>query len=1069
MARLEAIVKALYYPTPQRIIGIIGDIVRLEGSEGAALLDPCAGEGLAAAELARRWSVRSYGIELHRERAESAARMLTWAQHGSYHQLTVEGEPASSNGLSLDASARPFGILFLNPPYDEGADETGASMRQEIEFLRAATPFVASGGLLVFVPPRRILKIESFREFMQRNYTDIRAYAFPTPEIDAFDQVVVFARRARGSYSYGDTSCLDDADSLPSLDAAEPYEISVPVVVPRVSLVGRAPESYQPGDNEGAWLAQQWDAHTGEGAAQSAVPLVAPRPGHQAMLLAAGALNGLELLADGSRLLVKGGSRKVISVIEGEGETIHRERIASYLSVLDLSSGNLDSWQVEDDQTKTGDWFQAHGDDLASGILSAHAPQFRPADLDAYDFSGLRAPGVLPGRTEPEILQVQREASAAVVHRWFGGPRPSRRRRGHKAVILCGEMGTGKTTMAIVAAELARASKVVVVCPTHLVPKWAREIAIITGRRGSAMVAKRLADIDAFFASASATYLVLSKETAKLGARWQTACVRGSKVITREMKRSEDTGYWSSRTCTEMVAERRKFDACPSCGAEVTIDPKVQSKCSECCEPLYQFTPITAKGTKRWPLAAYIQHRYARRYTLVVDEAHQHAKGETDQARAVHQLITGARKILVMTGTLYGGRASSIFHLLYRLDPEFRRAYKHTDCATFVEHHGLFETTYKEEERTSTYGYRKGTSGGRIREIPGMSPAMIPLLLPYTVFVKLRDLRLELPEYTEEVQLIEPDPAVLAAVSRFQGELRSLIREHPKILGAYLQACLGYPDRPDQPEEIYDIDEEGERTDLLASVPAITGDLWPKDEALVDLVRAEHAADRKVLVFFTQTQRRDARPRVRAALENAGLRVVQLDSNIEPEKREEWMRAQCQAGFDVMFTNGRLVETGLDLMFANTIVQFGVEYSINTIRQSIRRSWRLGQDKPVRVVFMAYRGTMQATATNLIARKMRAAELVDGDMAGGLAQFDAGGGNFLLELAHEVLQGPPSPPPPPPPPDPQVPQALPTATERAVPAETVAESQVTPRSTPRYYREAMARRAARVGATRAAA
>ncbi len=1008
MARLEALAKALYYPTPDRVVAMIAGKIRLEDSEGASLLDPCAGEGRAASELARSWGVAAHGVELHRERAEIAAGSLAWAQCGSYHQLTAidaKGAELKPDEYVSRAEARPFGILFLNPPYDDGTDETGATMRQEIEFLRATTRFLAPRGLLVFIPPRKILRAEEFIEFMRRNYCEISAYEFPAPEIDAFDQVVVFARRNHGGYAWGDVSALEDPDHLPALDSADPCSIRVPVIPTRVSLVGRAPESYAPSEDEGAWASQQWLAHTGVGSEHELAPLVAPRPGHQAMLLAAGALNGLEIpRAGASALLVKGGSRKVTAVIEGDKETIHREKIASYLSVLDLDSGSLDSWQVEDDQTKTGEWFAAHGDELAAGILAAHAPQFGPRDLEQFDFTGLRAPGILPGRTEPEILQVQREASAAVVHRWYGGPRPSRRRRGHKAVILCGEMGTGKTTMAIVASELARASKVVVVCPTHLVPKWAREIEIITGRRGSAMVAKRLGDVDAFFASRSATYLVLSKEVAKLGARWEPACVRGSKVVSREVRRTEG-GYWSSETYSETVNERRKFDACPSCGAEVSIDPKVQSRCGECSEPLYQFTPITAKGTKRWPLAAYLKHRYARRYTLVVDEAHQHAKGETDQARAVHQLITGAQKVLVMTGTLYGGRASSIFHLLYRLDPEFRRAYKHTDCPTFVAHHGLFETVHKEEERTSTYGYRKGTSGGRIREIPGMSPAMIPLLLPYTVFVKLRDLQLELPPYTEEVLLVDHDPQVLSAVSKFQGELQGLLREHPRVLGAYLQACLGYPDRPDQAEEIYDVDEDGERSDLLASVDAIEGSLWPKDEALIELVREEHASGRKVLVFFTQTQRRDARPRVRAALEAEGLRVVQLDSNIDPEKREEWMAAQVRSGFDVMFTNGRLVETGLDLMFANTIVQFGVEYSINTLRQSIRRSWRLGQDKPVRVVFMGYRGTMQATAIDLIARKMRAAELVDGDAAGGLAQFDAGGGNFLLELAHEVLTG----------------------------------------------------------------
>lgn len=94
----------------------------------------------------------------------------------------------------------------------------------------------------------------------------------------------------------------------------------------------------------------------------------------------------------------------------------------------------------------------------------------------------------------------------------------------------------------------------------------------------------------------------------------------------------------------------------------------------------------------------------------------------------------------------------------------------------------------------------------------------------------------------------------------------------------------------------------------------------------------------------------------------------------------------------------------MDLLFAHTIVQYGTEYSLATLRQSIRRSWRLGQTKPIRVIFLAYSGTMQATALDLISKKMRAAELVDGDESGGLAQHDSDGGNMLLEIAHRVLE-----------------------------------------------------------------
>jgi SNF2 family DNA or RNA helicase len=129
-----------------------------------------------------------------------------------------------------------------------------------------------------------------------------------------------------------------------------------------------------------------------------------------------------------------------------------------------------------------------------------------------------------------------------------------------------------------------------------------------------------------------------------------------------------------------------------------------------------------------------------------------------------------------------------------------------------------------------------------------------------------------------------------------------------------------------------------------------------------------------------------------------------LDSNVEAEKREEWIRDKVEEGFDVMLTNGKLVETGLDLMFASTIIQYGIEYSIHTLRQSIRRSWRLGQKYSVKVIFLGYADTLQEKALNLISKKMRAAEMVDGDDLGGLSNFDNTGADFLLELAQEVIK-----------------------------------------------------------------
>jgi len=55
----------------------------------------------------------------------------------------------------------------------------------------------------------------------------------------------------------------------------------------------------------------------------------------------------------------------------------------------------------------------------------------------------------------------------------------------------------------------------------------------------------------------------------------------------------------------------------------------------------------------------------------------------------------------------------------------------------------------------------------------------------------------------------------------------------------------------------------------------------------------------------------------------------------------------------------KLVETGLDLLAFPTLYFYETAYSLHTLRQASRRSWRIGQRFPVRVKFVTYSGTMQ--------------------------------------------------------------------------------------------------------------
>jgi hypothetical protein len=141
-----------------------------------------------------------------------------------------------------------------------------------------------------------------------------------------------------------------------------------------------------------------------------------------------------------------------------------------------------------------------------------------------------------------------------------------------------------------------------------------------------------------------------------------------------------------------------------------------------------------------------------------------------------------------------------------------------------------------------------------------------------------------------------------------------------------------------------------------------------------------------VLVYLALTGTRDLQPRLDAVLRRAGVRVGMLDAAVEPKRREAWI-LRHQHERDVLLGNPELVKTGLDLYEFPTVVFYQVGYNLFTLRQAARRSWRIGQTQPVRVVYLAYRETMQAVALELIARKIAAALVVEGELPDGLTEF----------------------------------------------------------------------------------
>ena len=340
--RLAGQAKGGFYPTPDRVVNMIATLMRPpygyvnRAKATIRALDPCCGAGDALGKLTDRLretgntAIETYGVELHKDRAEEAAERLD-------HVL-----PADAFQTSIANGA--FGLLFLNPPYDWEQDD---KKRVEHAFLTHCTRYLVDGGVLVFIVPRQRLTVSA--RFLSTHYTRVRCWAFPDPEREAFDQVVLMAvRRAEPSPDgYTEAQIREWAEGEPETLRMSQYAVFNPpltaagdVLFTRrtVDPVEAAAEARR----AGLWTNPQITDALWPATEDRTRPLMPLRRGHMAMLVAAGFLDNLQLEADGHRILVKGRTSKEMVLVDDTPEKeVFRERIKTTVVALGLDDGEI--------------------------------------------------------------------------------------------------------------------------------------------------------------------------------------------------------------------------------------------------------------------------------------------------------------------------------------------------------------------------------------------------------------------------------------------------------------------------------------------------------------------------------------------------------------------------------------------------------------------------------------------------------------------------------------------------------------------------------------------------------
>ena len=640
---------------------------------------------------------------------------------------------------------------------------------------------------------------------------------------------------------------------------------------------------------------------------------------------------------------------------------------------------------------------------IARRVVESYPPLYRPSEACARPGSG-------NGHKLPRLLRKPLGAQADAIR----GAALSL--KAHRGTTVVGEMGTGKTFIGAAAAHMAGFKRILIICPPHLVPKWKREVEqTVPGVR--AAIVESITDLERLRLSVGSgpLFAVMSREKAKLSYRWKAAVIKRWAVSKGRLVRDEETGEpFRVPCCPDCTAQIVDKDGVPLTDADLN---RRKHTCVDCGAPLWQ---ADRSGPTRYPLADYVKHRMKGFFDLLVgDEVHEYKGRGSAQGIAAGILADACGKSLSLTGTVMGGYASTLFHLLYRFSPEIRTEFGRSDEHRWIQRYGFEEHSIGKPDNDAVEDGRNSRRRKYrkvVRERPGLVPSALFHLIGNTVFLRLSEVASGLPDYEEQVLLSSMDSeedvtgySQGSAYDTVFKELRLKLAEALKkgskrLLATYLQTLLAYPDGCTKGETVFD----PKTGDVIVQVPPLSHEkLYPKEKALLDLVAAERMEGRRVLVYVTHTGTRDVTGRMDDILTRHGFKVAVMKADaVAPDKREAWVADKVKQGIDVMICHPRLVQTGLDLIDFPTIIWGETDYSVYVMRQASRRSWRIGQTRPVKVVFMAYRNTLQADALKLVAKKLQSSLAVEGELSeDGLAAYGDDGDDLMMALARKIVNG----------------------------------------------------------------
>jgi hypothetical protein len=357
------------------------------------------------------------------------------------------------------------------------------------------------------------------------------------------------------------------------------------------------------------------------------------------------------------------------------------------------------------------------------------------------------------------------------------------------------------------------------------------------------------------------------------------------------------------------------------------------------------------------PLAEWAARNLKGRIGLfILDEMHRMKSTTTTVGEYSRRLIYAADRSLGLTGTLYDGLASNIYSMAYAFSPDVRKQYEWTiNPKSWVDDYGVTESLTEipiEAESGKRSGTRRATERYVGKEVPGIAPSLINLLMGFSIVTNLKDLGHALPDYKETPTEVKMSPEQKEEYLRMKAISedylkRCMMSGDFSYTGAHYHNLLILANAAFTPIEFWHKEPKFADEPVLVGQSSPIDGISPKEQVIIDKVNEMIADERRCIIYTVHTGKvaidnryeeiisqhcPDAKPFVMKASKDPKIRTVYIDEMVEQ-------------GHNVMICNPMLVQEGVNLIDFSYTAFVEVDAKIGTVQQAARRTMRISQPR----------------------------------------------------------------------------------------------------------------------------